>query len=42
MVDHSSSLLLFDPQGELVALFRAPHHAEPIVRDLVEIHGFHR
>lgn len=42
LIDHSSSLLLFDPQGDLVALFRAPHQPEPVYRDFTRIVNFHR
>lgn len=37
MVDHSSSVLLFDPDGNLAALFRAPHQPAPMERDFTRI-----
>lgn len=37
MVDHSSSVLLFDPDGNLAALFRAPHQPDPMERDFTRI-----
>jgi protein SCO1 len=40
MVDHSSSLLLFSPDGELAALFRAPHQPDPVHADFVRIRQF--
>ena len=38
-VDHSSSLLLINPRGELAAVFSAPHDADTIAADLVLIIG---
>lgn len=38
-VDHSSSLLLINPAGELAAVFSAPHDATSIAADLVAIAG---
>lgn len=37
MVDHSSSVLLFDPDGNMAALFRAPHQPDPMERDFERI-----
>ena len=33
VVDHSSSLLLLNPDGKLVAFFKAPHDADNILKD---------
>ena len=38
-VDHSSSLLLIDPNGRLAAVFSAPHEAAAISADLLRITG---
>ena len=37
LVDHSSSILLFNPSGELRALFSVPHNAKEIVNDFLKI-----
>jgi len=37
LVDHSASILLFDPQGALRALFSAPHEARRLVDDFLKI-----
>lgn len=37
LVDHSASILLFNPNGQLRALFGAPHKAEEIVEDFAKI-----
>ncbi|MEO1036923.1 MAG: SCO family protein [Pseudomonadota bacterium] len=36
-VDHSSSLLLVNPRGELAAVFSAPHDADAIANDIIKI-----
>ena len=37
LVDHSSSILLFNPSGELRALFSVPHIAKDIADDVLKI-----
>ena len=37
LVDHSSSILLFNPNGELRALFSVPHKAKDIAEDVLKI-----
>ena len=37
LVDHTSSILLFNPNGELRALFSVPHIAENIADDVLKI-----
>jgi protein SCO1 len=32
-IDHSGSILLVDPEGNLIAVFSMPHHAESIASD---------
>ncbi|CAK0779384.1 protein SCO1 [Gammaproteobacteria bacterium] len=39
LVDHSATILLLDPQVRLKALFSAPHQAEVLVGDLLDILG---
>jgi protein SCO1/2 len=45
VIEHSTSILLFDPAGRLVALFSAPHDAHDIasrfrlIRDFVDRHS---
>lgn len=33
-IDHSASILIVDPSGRLIGLFRPPHRTEAMVRDL--------
>jgi len=33
LVDHSASLMLLNPEGKLVAFFKAPHNANNILKD---------
>lgn len=33
LVDHTASILLFNPSGQLRALFNAPHQTEDIIKD---------
>ncbi len=37
LVDHSTSVLLVDPDASLRAIFAAPHHAEPMIADFLKI-----
>ena len=37
LVDHTSSILLFNPRGELRALFSVPHKAKDIADDVLRI-----
>ncbi|MDJ0956666.1 MAG: SCO family protein [Arenicellales bacterium] len=37
LVDHTSSILLFNPNGELRALFSVPHKAKDIAEDVLKI-----
>ena len=37
LVDHTSSILLFNPNGELRALFSVPHKAKDIADDVLKI-----
>ena len=37
LVDHTSSILLFNPSGELRALFSVPHKAKDIADDVLKI-----
>ena len=37
LMDHTASILLVDPNGQLRALFSAPHHAGEIVEDFNKI-----
>lgn len=39
MVDHSTAILLINPQGNLQAVFGPPHAPQPIVDDVLQIHG---
>ncbi len=41
-IDHSSSILLINPDGELTAIFSAPHDAEKITRDFVTLYQHNR
>lgn len=41
LVDHSASVLLIGPQGRLVALFSAPHHARTVARDFHELRRYY-
>lgn len=34
IIDHSASLLLLNPQGQLQALFSPPHHSDTLAREL--------
>jgi protein SCO1/2 len=36
-VDHTASLFLIDPQGQLAALFNPPHDPAALARDLTEV-----
>jgi protein SCO1/2 len=36
-VDHSSAILLINPQGRLHGVFPAPHRAEMIADDLLDV-----
>lgn len=36
-IDHTGSILLVDPDGELIAVFSMPHQAEHIAKDYVAI-----
>ncbi|HHC71917.1 MAG TPA: SCO family protein [Thiotrichales bacterium] len=38
LIDHSASILLLDPAGELVAIFSPPHRADEIAADLLTLH----
>lgn len=40
MVDHSASIFLIDPQGQLLAILSAPHQAEDILSRFLEIRSF--
>ncbi len=40
LVDHSASLFLIDPDGRLIAVFSAPHQADPIVSRFEKIKTF--
>jgi len=40
MVDHSASIFLIDPQGQLVAILSAPHQVEDILSRFLEIRPF--
>lgn len=40
-VDHSAALLLFNPRGELAAVFTPPHKAETLARDLRALQAFY-
>lgn len=40
MVDHSASIFLIDPQGQLIAILSAPHQAEDILSRFLEIRPF--
>lgn len=37
LMDHSTSIILTNPQGQFQALFSAPHDAEAMARDLIQI-----
>lgn len=37
MIDHSSTLLLINPQGQLHAVFSPPYHTEAMAKDLQQI-----
>jgi len=34
LIDHSATLVVFNPRGQLYAIFTPPHHAESIAADL--------
>jgi protein SCO1 len=40
MVDHSASIFLIDPQGEMIAIMSAPHKAEDILARFLSIRSF--
>ncbi len=40
-VDHSAALLLFNPRGELAAIFTPPYKAETLARDLRALQAFY-
>ena len=40
MVDHSASIFLIDPQGQLISILSAPHQAEDILSRFREIRSF--
>lgn len=40
LVDHSASILLINPQGELAALFSAPHRAKAIAGDFERLRAY--
>ena len=42
MVDHSSAVLLIDPNGRFSALFPAPHLPDTLYQDLLRIERLHR
>jgi cytochrome oxidase Cu insertion factor (SCO1/SenC/PrrC family) len=33
MIDHSTAIMLVNPEGQRVALFSAPHTADTLIRD---------
>lgn len=41
LMDHSASILLISPQGELVALFSAPHKADWLALDFHELRDYY-
>jgi len=40
LVDHSSAILLTNPDGQLQAVFSAPHNAELIIKDYQAIYSY--
>ncbi len=42
LVDHSASILLVSPAGELVALFSAPHKAELLAGDFLRLRKYYQ
>lgn len=42
LVDHTSAVLLLNPEGQLQAVFSAPHNPETMVRDFQAIRDFYR
>ncbi len=40
LVDHSSAILMTNPEGQLQVIFSAPHNAETLVRDYQRIYKF--
>lgn len=40
LVDHSSAILLSNPQGQLQAVFSAPHQANTIIKDYQSLYQF--
>jgi protein SCO1/2 len=40
IVDHSSAILMTNPDGHLQVIFSAPHNAEALVRDYQSIYNF--
>lgn len=42
LVDHSTSILLLNPRGDLQAIFGPPHTPQPIVDDILSIQGHYR
>lgn len=39
LMDHSASIILFNPEGRFQALFSAPHNVEAMVQDLIDLVG---
>lgn len=37
LIDHSATIVLLNPNGEIHAIFAAPHHAEKIINDFINI-----
>jgi protein SCO1/2 len=42
LVDHSSAVLLINPQGQLQAVFAAPHNPQAMVQDFLRIRDFYQ
>ena len=34
-IEHTGTVMLFNPQGELIAFFTTPHHAEQLAHDYI-------
>lgn len=41
LVDHTATVLLINPKGELLALFGAPHHADKIAADFNRLRTYY-